>query len=179
MRKRILRSVTLGALLILITAAPALAGGWAVTSVEDAPAEFVPGETYQLHYTVLQHGRTPVDVDDTAVILRSRDSAETLIFEGIATKEVGRYEVEVEIPTTGSWEWKITQGPFQAQELGTLPMQASPTPASTRDTSPAASPLRWLLPAAALATVVLLAVQIREIRRTARKQSPTPEGQAA
>ena len=172
MRRRILGFAAAVAMLTLVTAAPALAGGWAVTSIDDAPGAFTPGETYQLHYTVLQHGQTPVNVEGTAVVLRSTDTGETLTFDGVATKEVGRYAVEVEIPTSGSWEWEVTQGGFQTQELGSLPISGVAS-----DTTPATTLLRLLLPAATLVALALLLVQIREIRRASRRRSPVPRGQ--
>lgn len=174
MKGRVLGLIATVALLTLVTAAPALAGGWAVTSFDDAPGTFTAGETYQLHYTVLQHGQTPVNIDGTAVILRSTDTGDTLTFDGIATKEVGRYVVDVEIPASGSWEWEVTQGGFQAQQLGSVPISG---PASDTDT--AMSPLQLLLPAATLMALALLVLQIRGIRRATRESSSIPRSQTA
>jgi hypothetical protein len=121
-----------------------------------------------------------VNVEGTAVVLRSTDTGETLTFDGVATKEVGRYAVEVEIPTSGSWEWEVTQGGFQTQELGSLPISgvaSDTTPATTSAATPATTLLRLLLPAATLVALALLLVQIRGIRRASRRRSPVPRGQ--
>ena len=59
-----MRSVTiLTAVLALslgILASPVLAGGWAVTTMDDVPDQFVSGKDYVLGYTIRQHGQTPI-----------------------------------------------------------------------------------------------------------------------
>ncbi len=45
----------------------AFAGGWAIASFDEVPGDFQAGATYDLEYTILQHGETPVDVGNSQV----------------------------------------------------------------------------------------------------------------
>ena len=111
--RRLLFAVAVAVLLVV--GAPAYAGGWAATSFDDLPSEFVAGETYELSYVILQHGVTPVDVDSTAVMLRSEATGEELVFPASTAGETGRYLVEVTIPSSGSWSWEVSQDFFGPQ----------------------------------------------------------------
>jgi hypothetical protein len=45
---------------VLMAAAPAGYGGWAVIKVEDVPAQLEAGQPTRLTFTILQHGRDPM-----------------------------------------------------------------------------------------------------------------------
>lgn len=112
------------ALSLGVFASPALAGGWAVTSFDDLPGEFVTGKEYLLGYTIRQHGQTPVNVDKTE-ILAVASSGRTLAFPGKADGATGHYVAAVFFPASGTYTWKVTQGIFEAQDLGTLTVLAA------------------------------------------------------
>jgi len=48
---------------LLALATPALAGGWAVVTLDSLPREVRAGASFQLGFTVLQHGKTPTNLD--------------------------------------------------------------------------------------------------------------------
>ena len=51
----------LALLLSVIFAIPAFAGGWAVITLDELPTNVVAGEPLTIGFTVLQHGKTPMD----------------------------------------------------------------------------------------------------------------------
>jgi mono/diheme cytochrome c family protein len=56
--RRVLGVLAAGA--VLMAAAPATYGGWAVITVEDVPAQLAAGQPTRLAFTILQHGRDPM-----------------------------------------------------------------------------------------------------------------------
>ncbi|HEV8669199.1 MAG TPA: hypothetical protein VGS01_00525, partial [Candidatus Limnocylindria bacterium] len=112
------------ALSLGIFAMPAVAGGWAVTTFDDLPGEFISGHEYALGYTIRQHGQTPVNVDKTE-ILAIASSGRTLSFPGKSQGDIGHYVATVFFPAGGTYTWQVTQLPFAPQELGTLSVVAA------------------------------------------------------
>lgn len=119
------------ALSLGVFASPAAAGGWAVTTFDDLPGQFLSGKEYVLGYTIRQHGQTPVSVDKTE-ILAIASSGRTLAFPGKADGSIGHYVATVFFPASGTYTWRVTQGAFEAQDLGTLTV-LSTAGASTDD----------------------------------------------
>jgi len=116
MRRTIIATAT--AALVCATAATALAGGWAVTTVDSLPAQFEAGTTHTIDYTVLAHGKTPVDAGDSIVTFQDADKNKPLTFEAINHGD-GTYTVEVTLPSEGSWEWEVSHG-YGAQTMGSI-----------------------------------------------------------
>lgn len=148
----------------------AQAGGWAITSFDSLPADFEAGKPYDLTYTILQHGRTPVDVGTSMVRIRDNKGAVTE-FEAVPTGEVGRYTVTVTFPAAGSFLWEVTQGDFEAHQLGTIEVSAAAAAAAAAS----GGLLRWLLPTLLALVIGLIAVQsmamVRNRRASARPVS--------
>lgn len=160
MRRTIL--VAAIALVVVLAAGAAVAGGWAVTTIDEAPAQFDAGEPYDVRYTILQHGETPADVESTSLIFR-RDGV-TLEFEAAPTEVLGTYVARVELPEAGMWAWEVSQGWFGIQDLGSIDVAsqaAAPTSSSTW--------LRVFLPLLALVAMGALLVQV--VRRSPRRLS--------
>jgi hypothetical protein len=149
----------------------AFGGGWAIASFDEIPGEFSAGTTYDLEYTVLQHGKTPVDVGSSQV--RMIDSNGTVTeLDAVATGQPGRYAVAVTFPESGTWQWEVDLGVFGPQEMGTVEV-------STAAIAPVAvgSILRWVLPAALTIVMGLVAVQVAEVaksRRTGTRRASRP-----
>lgn len=105
----------------------AIAGGWATTTLDEAPVEFRAGVTHEVTYTVLQHGRTPVD-GSTAIVFRpakgTMSPASEIRFQGFPTDEPGQYRAHVELPVAGVWVWEVEQGPFGTFDLGSVEVGA-------------------------------------------------------
>ncbi len=123
------------ALLTLTLAMPALAGGWAVTTLDSLPDRFVAGETYELGYTIRQHGVTPVNVDKTQVRI-SEDGGKRLSFDGIRDGGTGHYIAKVSFPKAGAWTWEVTQEPFAPHALGPITAVAPPLAAGQASAPP-------------------------------------------
>lgn len=133
----------------------AQAGGWAITSFDSLPADFEAGKSYDLTYSILQHGKTPVDVGTSMVRIRDSLGAVTE-FEAVPTGEVGRYTVSVTFPAAGSFMWEVTQGSFEAHQLGTIEVSA----AATAAVAASGGLLRWLLSILLVLVIGLIAVQV-------------------
>ncbi|MEP6693469.1 MAG: hypothetical protein ABJB39_02375 [Chloroflexota bacterium] len=112
------------ALSLGIFAAPAFAGGWAVTTFDELPGQFVSGHEYALGYTIRQHGVTAINVDKTEIIAVAT-SGRTLSFPGKSQGDVGHYVATVFFPAGGSYAWQVTQNPFAPQDLATLTVLAA------------------------------------------------------
>ena len=114
--------------LSLLFAAPAFAGGWAVTTLDQLPPDIRATQTYSIGYTIRQHGVTPVNVEQmggtTEIQVTAPDGAKTLRYKGAQEGATGHYVATVIFPYQGSWTWRVTQGPFQPQGLGTASVLA-------------------------------------------------------
>jgi hypothetical protein len=104
--------------------APAYAGGFAVTTFDQLPATVRAQETYAFGYTVRQHGVTPLSGIATRIVAQSSRTGETIAFEGAPQGEPGHYVAEVHFPSDGVWQWRVEQGPFGPQQLGTVSVSA-------------------------------------------------------
>lgn len=116
----------LGAVLVLVLAtvglapaAPAQAGGWAMTVLDPLPTRIEPDRTYTVGYWVLQHGFHPYEgeLGDTGLDLVG--SGRTLHFTARALPEAAHYAVAVAVPA-GSWTVVARQGWFAPVEVGRL-----------------------------------------------------------
>jgi hypothetical protein len=153
----------------------ALAGGWAVTTLDPLPSELQAGQTYPIGYVIRQHGQTPFIGAHTAIEIRSSDAQVPSRFVGIADGVPGHYVAQVTFPSAGEWRWDVDQTPFESQALGTITVldaaasvePRAPVPQSEAAGSPALwpEPLRLGLP---LATAVALVIFIRRLRAYVR-----------
>lgn len=154
--------------LMLALGTTAAAGGWAVTTLDTLPPDIGAGQTYTIGWTIRQHGVTPVDVErlggTTEIVATSPDGSRTVSFAGLREGEIGHYVAKVTFPSEGTWTWKVTQGPFQAQPLGTVVVspasslagnvpaaaQGAPAANASGGTAPISNP--WLVVALLLAS---------------------------
>lgn len=150
--------------LMVALASPALAGGWAVTTVDSMPAEFEAGTTYTIDYTVRAHGQTPVDAGASHLTFQQKGT-KPLHFDAVYLGD-GKYRTEVTLPNEGTWAWEATHA-YGPQELGTIEVAAAgTTPAGfgVDDT------LRVILP---LATLIAAAFTVREWARAGTATTET------
>jgi hypothetical protein len=100
-------------------------------------------------FTILQHGQTPVDVEDVLLIVTEPDG-DRREFPARPAGEVGRYLATVELADPGEHAWQVVQGWFGAQDLGRLEVAAPlrPVVAAVASTEVPAVPV-----VAAMATV--------------------------
>lgn len=140
----------------------ALAGGWAVVSLDSLPAEPRAGQTLSLGLMVRQHGQTPVDSFygmgepiKPYLTARNRDTGESIRAEARKEGPVGHFVVEVTFPSAGTWEWAITPPPFEGTKFEPLtvwPALAAAAEPSTADVATSSAPGTDPAPQPALAT---------------------------
>jgi hypothetical protein len=166
----------LAMVLWLALAAGALAGGWAVITLDAPPGEIRAGQPWTVGFTVLQHGVTPVHgfADGTPVepllVARNLDAGRRVEVMATPTEEVGHFIAEVTFPVEGEWTWTILPNPLAGdaafEPLTVLPAapQLSGAAKAQPSAAPAAAPgvlaadgLRWAaVGMAGLAAVVAL-----------------------
>lgn len=136
MPRQLLRSTALAAAALMLVAYPALAGGWAVTTLDPLPADGLhAGQSYAVGFTIRQHGVTPFN--QASPRIRASSGATSLSF-GATRDGNGHYVASVELPREGTWTWAVDQTPFATQELGTLNVQPPVAEASPVEPAPAA-----------------------------------------
>jgi hypothetical protein len=111
-------------------AMPALAGGWAVVTLDTLPREVRAGAGVQLGFIVRQHGRTPTnkDLDGNPLkpVLTATKQSETAsgqsgadaTFRAEARQQgsVGHYVVDLTFPSAGVWSWQIALPTYYVQD---------------------------------------------------------------
>jgi hypothetical protein len=181
MRRAVVSGVV-GLVLLATTGLPAGAagaavgaarGGWATTALDDAPTAGA-GETTEVGFTILQHGMTPVDVDDVAVVIRDAGgdtgAGGDQTWPAVQQGKTGHYVAEVTFPAEGRYEWVVRQGWFGDYELGTLQVGGGGAAGSWWSRTPWA--LRVLLPLPILASVALFLLDRRRGERRPRGERP-------
>jgi len=99
-------SIGLALLLALVFVLPVFAGGWAVITLDELPTDVVAGKPLTIGFTVLQHGKTPMEgLEPTVTAQLSFD--EKLVVYPDAEGEPGHYVATLTFPKAGDWEWAI------------------------------------------------------------------------
>ncbi|MFF0247274.1 hypothetical protein [Streptosporangium sandarakinum] len=121
---------------VLALAAPARAGGWAVTYLDPVPGDIRPQTPYVLGFWLLQHGTHPYDGANLGEVgLRFVQGRKSVEFPGVALREPAHYAAAVSLPR-GTWRVEAVQGWFSPYEIGTVTVPGSleinPVPADLR-----------------------------------------------
>jgi hypothetical protein len=165
--RRIFRILTIIAVLVFTMGATALAGNITVVSFDEVPTEFRAGTTQPVSFSILSHGKEPIDVGSTSVSFQGPDG-QTLTFEARFDGK-GRYTADVVLPNSGQWQWAIVADDFIRQDLGTI------TVAPADGVTGLLASLRVGLPIATLLAVILLIVQIAPVKRLERRPVPVTD----
>ena len=96
----------LGALALLVIAFPARAGGWALVTLREWPANVHVGKPVTVVFAVRQHGMTPAP--GYTPVVRAVQGATELEVEAAPLKSGWEYAAELLFPTPGVWEWSIS-----------------------------------------------------------------------
>ncbi|MBK9715488.1 MAG: hypothetical protein IPO81_30025 [Kouleothrix sp.] len=139
MFRRSLFTLTLTLAALLALAAPALAGGWAIVTLDTLPREARAGETLHLGFMVRQHGKTPIN--DVSPYLLATKQGTTQAVRADARQEgaVGHFVVDVSFPSDGVWEWEIAPEPFEGTKMApltVLPAAVAQQPAAPAPVAP-------------------------------------------
>jgi len=161
MLRRSIFAFVLVILAMLALAVPALAGGWAIVTLDSLPREVRAGETLQLGFMVLQHGKTPTNRDLDGNPLKpvltaikqggaattQAKAAETIRAEARQQGLTGHYVVELAFPSDGSWAWQIALPTYYVQDSPSgqnaaifAPITVLPAAASAPALQPATAP---------------------------------------
>jgi hypothetical protein len=128
----------LAALLGLLFVVPtALAGGWAVVTLDELPTEVRQDQSLRLGFMVRQHGQTATNQVKPYLEARNTETGEFFRAEGRQEGTVGHFVVEVTFPSAGSWEWAIVPAPFEGTALPALQV----LPAAVQPAGPEAAPV--------------------------------------
>jgi cytochrome c2 len=150
-------------LLILALAAPALAGGWAVISLDDLPAGIAAGEPFSVGFMVRQHGVRPMEGLRPTIQATHAGTGQSFTVAARAEGEMGHYIASLEFPQGGDWDWSIEAFSMD-QPMPRLAVAPAGVPTSSRNEAP--GPLPMLVGIAGLAaagTALLLALR-RQVR---------------
>lgn len=176
--------------LALVLPLTALAGGWAVVTLDTSPVGVQAGKAFEVGFTVLQHGKTPVEglqpKLNFSMVAAGRPAGlakgETLSFDARPEGKIGHYVASVTLPTNGTWNWEVDAfgppAPMSALTVGapakaqTGVQQAQPA-AETQALAPAAQPqtspfppAAWILAGAIGLALVATALVLRRPRRS-------------
>jgi hypothetical protein len=128
-------AITLALLFALIFTVPAFAGGWAIVNLDEWPANVTAGEEFEIGFTVLQHGVTPVTGITPIISGTLTGGKESMSVMAKAEGEPGHYVASLNFPKSGEWSWKIES--FGEQIMPPLTVaEASAVVQTTTDTKP-------------------------------------------
>jgi hypothetical protein len=157
------------AMLALVT--PALAGGWAVVTLDSLPREVRAGESIQVGFVVRQHGKTPTNRDLNGnplvpVLTATKQdkpgasqaqTADSIRVEARQQGPTGHYVADLTFSSAGSWAWQIALPTFYVQDspsgsnaaifapISVLPAAAlAPAPAVQPAAAPVPEATTWL-----------------------------------
>ncbi len=139
MRHRTYCIILLALAALLLTHQPATAGGWVTVELDEPLADLRAGEAVTVGFLVQQHGDKPINLDPPPVLTATHATAgERVEFVSRQQGEQGHYTMQVELPSAGTWQWRIDPAPFPVIEL-------EPVEVGTADTASASSILlqKW------------------------------------
>jgi hypothetical protein len=166
-----LRLTIVAAVVSLVVAGSASAGGWATAGVSPAPPDDPGGgSTWNTEITIRQHGTTPLDGISPAVILRNTETGEEQRFDATPAGKPGTYEAEVVFPDSGRWAVQVYDGftdygNATRHNFGVVALDGPAAPGGSE------FPLGWTL-AGVGAAVAAMFVLVLFLRR--RITAPTP-----
>ncbi len=124
-----------------ILALPALAGGWAVITLDAFPEDVSAGQQVSVGFTVLQHGRTPMHGLTPLISFRNPESGETRSVVAESEGPTGHYVAAFTLPSAGNWEWSI-EAFTVAQPMPALVVAAPAMPDISAANLPAETPAK-------------------------------------
>jgi hypothetical protein len=164
----------LALVLVVLAAVPALAGGWATVGLDSTPAGVVPGTSWNVDITVLQHGRTPLD--GIAPSVRITSGTVMREFAAKPTGKPGVYRAAVIFPAAGRWTYTVDDG-FMGQVHTYPPVTIAAAhvapPAQASEDGGIATGWLWGTAGALLVAAVVLGLDRR--RRAVRALPSRPE----
>jgi hypothetical protein len=164
--KTLIRTVAATALVALMLAANATAGGFATVQLSSTPTGTDAGTPWSVDLTVLQHGVTPLDGIEPLITISDGSSEKS--FPAAPTGAPGVYHADVVFPEAGTWTWTIWDGFSQTHTYN--PVEIAPGSGSVGTGTDGIG--IWL---AGLAGAAALAIGAAMVAMTAKRRSrPSP-----
>jgi cytochrome c2 len=161
MSYRFPRAIVIALFLTLILTLPALAGGWAVITLDELPQQVDPTEPLHIGFMVRQHGIRPMEDLDPTITLWNRATGERFVAHAQPEGETGHYSAVFSFPSTGTWEWSI-QAFSMDQPMPPLYVSAAGQPAApVKQNGPAPGLLVGILGLAVMSAGLVLAFRRR------------------
>jgi hypothetical protein len=151
--------------------AAASAGGWATAGLAPPDEAVAAGDVWRAEVTIKQHGQTPLDGVQPAVII-SNDSGKSLRFAATPAGKPGVYVAEVTFPTGGTWNYAVYDGfsAYGGAQTHTFAPVTIPGGAGGGEFFPLGPSLLGIALALGLAVLLVLAVR----RRPSAPAAPQP-----
>ena len=167
-----MRTLVLTAVAALAFAGTASAGGWATAGVDPPPPDdgMSAGGSWEPKITIRQHGTTPLDGVDPAVIITNRDTGERKRFAASPTGQSGEYQAKVVFPSSGEWAVGVYDG---FTEYGGAKLHTFGTVGVSGDGGGGGNSTAWTLSGSAALALALGALLLFARRRTPRP-GPAP-----
>ena len=100
MRRGLTVAFGVGLAWLTVSVAPASAGGWAVSTLDEVPSPRA-GEVVDVGFTIRQHGVTPVNLDGDVGVELTGPAGRTAFFPAEQTGAPGHYVARVEFAAHG------------------------------------------------------------------------------
>lgn len=127
--------VSVGA--VAVVPATASAGGFSTVGLEAAPPQdVVAGEAWEARFTVLAHGRTPLEHLKPVVRIERAGGKGQRTFRATKTDAPGTYRARVAFPDEGRWKVEVAEhaaiagSPVAGHSFGTVDVAAAMPSAS-------------------------------------------------
>lgn len=109
---------------MMLPAAPAMAGGWAATVIDPGGA-VEAGKAHRVSFWVLQHGTHPFNWSEPASLgavglTLTDDGGKRVTFTGQQLPEPAHYVTTITVPNAGRWKVTAIQGIFAGFHVGSL-----------------------------------------------------------
>jgi len=111
----VLRLVLIVAAMLGLTT-PALAGGWAVVTLDELPGQVFAGEPLSVGFKIRQHGRTPLRSNSVMVRAEQVEGGAVVETRAQGHGPVGHYMATLVFPHAGLWNWTIASGLLPDQQ---------------------------------------------------------------
>lgn len=106
-RKAIFVMVIILLSILFLTGQVVLAGGWAVVTLDELPAEVVANQPVAIGFVVRQHGQTPMAGLSPLVKAVHGETQKKVEVSAKAEGAVGHYVATLSFPEPGEWRWWV------------------------------------------------------------------------
>ncbi len=93
---------------LLIGVSTALAGGWAVVTLDAMPTNLVVNQPVKVAFMIRQHGKTPWVYNDVQV--RGANATGENFLVHAAMDKPGHYTADLNFTQAGTWQWAVASG---------------------------------------------------------------------